>query len=95
MHPTMTKNYTNPQAIAGQGEQIYKEMYQALYEKLYPHQYVVIDVTTKKSYLGAFSEEAVNKAKSDSPEGIFHLIKVGSPAAFKVSHFYAGRNRSI
>ncbi len=91
----MTKNYTNPQAIAGQGEQIYKEMYQALYEKLYPHQYVVIDVATKKSYLGAFSEEAVNKAKSDSPEGIFHLIKVGSPAAFKVSHFYAGRNRSI
>jgi hypothetical protein len=91
----MTKDYTNPQSIADTGEQIYKEMYQAVYEKQYSGQYVVIDINTKKSYVAVFPEEAVSKAKIDAPAGQLHLIKIGAPAAFKVSHSYAGRYRSL
>ncbi len=86
---------SNPKNVANQGEQIYKERFQAIYEKEYSGQYVVIDIDTQKSYVAAFPEEAVKKAKTDAPGGQFHLIRIGAPAAFKVSHMYAGRHRSV
>ena len=87
------KNNLDPEAVATAGEQIYKEHYQALYEKQHTGEYVVIDVTTNKAYVATFPEDAMHAAKKDFPEGIFYLIKIGSPAAFKVSHSYASRHR--
>ena len=76
---------TNPGEIADAGEAIYKEKYAAEYERLYDGKFVVIDVTDERAYLGVYAEGALGEARRQSPHGVFHLIKVGAPGAFKVS----------
>jgi len=76
----------NPSEIADRGEQIYKEKYQATYEIEHPGQFVAIDVTTGNAFVGVSPEEVLENARKAAPTGIFHLIKVGSPGAFRVSY---------
>lgn len=76
---------TNPQEIASAGERIYKEKYRAAYEEEHAGQFAAIDVTTGHAYLAKFPEEAIETAKKSSPNGLFHLIKIGAPGAFRVS----------
>ncbi len=76
-------NYSSSQIVADSGEQIYKKQFQATYEKAYNGQYVVIDILTKRAYVAACPEEAIHKASTDSPDGLFHLIKIEA-TAFKL-----------
>jgi hypothetical protein len=76
----------NLSEIADRGEQIYEEKYRATYEIEHPGQFVAIDVTTGYAYVGNLPEEVLEKARKAAPTGIFHLIKVGSPGAFRVSY---------
>ena len=86
-----TKNSpTIPEKIAQAGEQIYDERYRKDYEARYPGQFVAIDTTTGAAYPAQFPELALESAKKASPHGVFHLIKVGSPGAYKVSYNYDG-----
>ncbi len=52
-------------------------------------QFVAIDITSKEAFLGATPEEAFEAAKTGAPQGTFHLIKVGSRGAYRVT--YASR----
>ncbi|MCS6304575.1 MAG: hypothetical protein H8K07_13055 [Nitrospira sp.] len=92
---TPITSFSNPQDVANRGEQIYKEKFQAVYEKEHGGQYVVIDIATTNAYVAPFPEDALRLAKTDAPDGQFHLIRIGAPAAFKVSHIYAGSHRSV
>lgn len=76
---------TNPGEIAHAGEAIYKAKYAAEYEQLYDGKFVVIDVTDERAYLGVYAEGALGDARRQSPHGVFHLMKVGAPGAFKVT----------
>jgi hypothetical protein len=69
-------NYSSAQIIAERGEQIYKEEFQAKYEKEYNGQYVVIDILTKRAYVAPSSDEAMTEAKASTPNGLFHLMKI-------------------
>jgi hypothetical protein len=33
--------------------------------------------------VGVFPEEAINKATAEAPNGLFHLMRIEPPAAFK------------
>ena len=67
------------------GEKLYREMYQAKFEHDHAGNFAAIDVLQEKTYfLGGTAIEALQKATKQSPNGTFHLIKVGVPAAFKV-----------
>jgi len=77
---------SNPKAVAALGEQIYNENFRAEYEVKYLGKFVAIDIQSKISYLGDSAEEALDKARKASPNGVFHLIKVGSTGAFRVSY---------
>src|ERR1700733_15641858 len=67
------------------GEKLYREMYQAKFEHDHSGNFAAIDVLQEKTYfLGGTAIEALQKATKQSPNGRFHLIKVGVPAAFKV-----------
>ena len=77
---------SDPKAIAETGEKIYREKYQAEFEEEYRGQFVAIDVLTGEAYRGDFPEEALVKGRKASPKGLFHLIRIGSPAAFRVSY---------
>ena len=78
--------FNNPKLIAEHGERLYKENFQEKFETDYLGKFVAIDVTTEKAYVGDSPEEAYRAARKDSPQGIFHLIRVGSPGAYKVSY---------
>ncbi|MBI4466548.1 MAG: hypothetical protein HY656_03865 [Acidobacteria bacterium] len=82
----MPEGITNPKAIAEEGERIYLESYKAEYEKKYAGKFVAIDINTKEAFLDDYAEGALEKAKAKSPHGLFHLIRVGSPGAFRVSY---------
>ena len=71
--------------IAQQGAKIYEEKYKTEYEERYPGQYVAIDLSTGEAYVGVRSADALQKAREEAPQGIFHLIQVGATAAFKTT----------
>ncbi len=77
---------SNPKAIAELGERIYNEDYRAAYEAEHPGKFLAIDIQTKQTYLGDSPEDALDAARHAAPRGVFHLIKVGSTGAFRVSY---------
>ena len=72
--------------IAQAAEGVYSEHFQDEAEKHHKGEFVVIEVHTKKAYFGTRPIEAHLNARKENPNGLFHLIKVGQPAAFKLSH---------
>lgn len=86
---------SDPQAIAQIGEKIYNERYKAQYEAEYLGKFVAINVKNGHATLAATSEEALEGAKKANPNGLFHLIKVGSAGAFRVSYALNADNNRI
>ncbi len=76
----------NPQEIAERGENIYNKKFRQKYEKKHWGLFVVIEVVSEEAYLGDTPEKAVEEARHEAPNGVFHLIKVGTPDAFRVSY---------
>jgi len=83
---SMSTNLSNPKAIADRGEEVYREKYQKEYEKIHRGKFVAIDVTTGLAYVADTPEGAFNLARKASQAGLFHLIKVGEPGAYRVSY---------
>lgn len=80
------KNLTDPGKIADAAEKMYEERYRKELEESYSGQFVVIDVKSGEAYRGEFAEDALTLARKRSPYGVFHLIRIGSPGAFRVSY---------
>lgn len=83
---SMQNPFLHPKAIVEAGEKIYRETYQQEYEAKHQGKFVAIDIYTAKAFLGGTSEEALRIARTEEPNGVFHLIRVGSPGAFRVSY---------
>ena len=81
-----TPSLSDPQAMAERAESIYRDKYQEQYEDKYEGKFVAIDVATEEAYIGESAEEALKKARDSDATSVFHLIKVGSPGAFRVSY---------
>lgn len=89
METEIESGLTDPGKIAQAAEAIYDTDFRAEFEQKYAGEFVVIDVHDRKAYRGEFAEEALQTARRESPYGIFHLIRIGAPGAFRVS--YVGR----
>ena len=76
----------NPDKIAEAAQRIYEEKYKARFDPAHLGEFVVIDLKTEQAYLGKFPEIALQEAMAKAPSGIFHLIRVGAPTAFRVSY---------
>lgn len=87
--PVDLNTLRNPDAIAQEGERIYAARYKAAMEADRPGQFVAIDITTEAAYPGEHPEQALGAARNTNPHGVFHLIRIGSAGAFKVSHMSA------
>lgn len=83
---------SNPTAIAEAGERIYNEQYRANFEREHSGKFVAINVHTEHATLGDTPEAALEQAKKNDPSGVFHLIRVGSVGAFRVSYSQHGNN---
>lgn len=75
----------SPGKIADAGDRIYSDKYKSQLEADQMGHFVAIDVTTEEAYVAEFPEQALEKARTAAPNGIFHLIRIGAPGAFKVS----------
>lgn len=82
----MIKQFANPQEIAEAGQKIYDTKFRANYESKHSGYFVAVDVTTEQAFVAQQPEEALRQAQVASPKGIFHLIKIGSSGAFRVSY---------
>jgi hypothetical protein len=71
-------------SIIRRGEEIYARKYKSDYEPLYRGKFVAINIDTEKAYISDFSGDAIIAALHDSPEGFFHLIRIGFRAAHKL-----------
>ena len=69
----------SPDEIVERGEKIYNEKYREEYERKYRDSFVVIDIGTEGIWRSQKPEKAFEAAKKKAPEGIFYLIRVGSP----------------
>lgn len=77
--------------IARRAQEIYDT---TLKNELEPEQsgkFVVVDVSSGKHYVADFAEDAIQNAREALPYGIFHLMRIGSPGAFKVSHIASSK----
>lgn len=83
---TMSFQFSDPTTIIEAGLRVYEKLYRSEYEAKHPGQFVAVDVASEKAYVGTSPEEALTAARRDAPNGVFHLIKVGSPGAFRVSY---------
>ena len=83
---------SDPSTIARAGEQIYNERYKAQYESEHRGKFVAIDIKDGHATLGDSPEQTLEAAKRNNPSGLFHLIKVGSAGAFRVSYTSHARN---
>lgn len=75
-----------PEQVAELGEKIYKEKYQQTLEAAYTGQFVAVDVKNELCSVDESPTGALQKAREKSPTGLFHLIKIGSKGAFRVSY---------
>ena len=83
----------SPTEIVGAAEKIYNERYREEYEKSFHDHFVIIDIRTGLAYHEEWPERALAVAREKAPNGIFHMIRVGSPGAFRVS--YTRENASL
>jgi hypothetical protein len=72
----------NHRDVARTGHKVY-ERHRADFERRHPGKYVVIDIRTEKLYLGGSPEDAYRRAAAANESGPFHLVRVGSRAAFR------------
>jgi len=75
----------SPEKIAEAGELIYAERYKARLEPERRGHFIAVDVTTGEGYVADYPEQALQEARTAAPNGIFHLIRIGAPGAFRVS----------
>jgi len=77
---------SNPTKLGEKGNAIYREKYQAEYERLYPGKFVAIDVTSEEAFVADTPEEAIKTLQARNPNSFFHLIKIGSAGVYKVGY---------
>ena len=78
----------SPQIVADDGERIYREKFQAEYERLYHGKFVAVDVDSEEATIADSPDEALERAKQLHPTGVFHLIRVGFKSAFEAGFAY-------
>ena len=83
---TEQPNLTLPARIAEKAEAIYEEKYKHDMEASHEGEFVAIDVLTEQLHLGETAEQALQTAREKSPNGVFHLIRVGALGAFSSSY---------
>lgn len=86
MPAIMNAQFSDPRAVANEGERIYLQKYKAEYEAQHQGKFVAIDVRSEQAFLGDTPEQALEQARKQAPSGLFHLMKVGSLGAFRVSY---------
>ena len=74
--------------IVNRAETLYEERFKEICEAEHSGKFVAIDIVNETMHVGDYPEDALGAARGESDNGLFHLIKVGSPGAYDLG--YAG-----
>jgi hypothetical protein len=80
--PSRDHKGVNQRAIVEAGKKIY-ERHRAELEARERGQFVAIDIASAELFVAPSGEEAVRKARRSGRKGPFHLVRVGSRAAYR------------
>ena len=79
----MKKDYAK---IAKKGEAIYEKI-KAKYEPKHNGKFLVIEVESADVYLAKSSIEAIDLARKEHPDKVFHLVKIGYDSIGSLANF--------
>jgi hypothetical protein len=71
--------------IADRGSAIYNRLYRVDFEARWRGRYAAVDIKSEQAVIEEFPETALAKARTAFPDGIFYLVRIGSPGAFKLN----------
>jgi hypothetical protein len=91
----MPDQTATPREIARRGTDIYERNYRADYELKWRGRFVALDIDTERSYVADFPEDALAMARAAAPNGVFFLVRIGSPGAFKASRLANAGSRGL
>jgi len=70
--------------IVEKGEQIYREKYQAKYERKHQGKFVAILIDSGRAFVAETAIEAAKAAERADPHGFHYLLRVGAAAAYQI-----------
>ena len=76
----------NPKVLAERGEEIYRRKFKVDFESRHKGEFVAIDVDGERAFSGSTPDKAYAEARRVVPGGLFHLIKVGEPGAYRIRY---------
>lgn len=82
----MTATTLSAAKIAQRAGKIYQEKHQKQCEPQHNGKCAVIDIEDGSIYLGDFPEDAMRAGVEASPNGIFHLMRIGTPNSFRLGY---------
>jgi hypothetical protein len=88
----MSFQYRSASEITAKGSDIYDRRYRVEFERLHDGEFAAIDIESEAAYLADLPENALARARAAAPDGLFYLVRVGSPGAFKSSRLTHGAN---
>ena len=91
----MSSPVFNPKILAERGEEIYRRKFKLDFENAHKGLFVAIDVDGERAFSGNTPDQAYAEARRVVPEGVFHLIKVGEPGAYRISQSAHGDSEWI
>jgi hypothetical protein len=82
-----SKYVTEPSSkeIADQGSAIYNRLYRTDFESKWVGRFAAVDIRSEQAVVEDYPETALAKARAILPDGVFYLVRIGSPGAFKLS----------
>lgn len=77
--------FPDPHRISEKGTEIYDRLYRAQFELEHSGRFAAIDLASGRVFVADLPEDALETARMILPRGVFYLVRVGSPAAFRIS----------
>ena len=77
----------DPRSVVIEGERIYDQRYRLDFERRFSNQFAAIDVRSGRAFVGAFPEDAMRAALAANGACVLHLVRIGSPSAYRMSFF--------
>ena len=84
----LARTDTSSHIVAHKGERIYHDLFQDEYETIFPGQFVVIEVVTKRAYVSETAEGAITRATEKAPDGLFHMVRIQGPATNGIAFYF-------
>ena len=78
-------------ALSESGQRLYDERLRELLEPEHRGEFVAIEPDTERYFLGSTGLAALRAGRSEMPDKLFYLLRVGSDAAYRVGGHGARR----